>query len=713
MLRFPFKLTLGVLLLCSASLVQAKLTVPVSADMLPDLSPEEQHYTVCSRTANYFLRSHYKAVKVDDAFADSVIERYLSYLDYNKSLYTQSEVDEIHKNRGRILDAITKCDLSYPYELYNDQLRRRFAKYSYFVDFVKKPVQADTKLTLEYERKDSPFFATEDEIRQMWTAEVTNEYINQVLSDKTDKAARDRLKRRYETALGRLVQINSEDAFSTFENSFASAIDPHTSYLSPDDSENFNDDINLSLEGIGAVLTSDDEFTVINELMPGSPAELSKKLKPKDKIVGVRQEDGSYDDIIGWRLTEVVKKIKGPKGTKVTLDIEREANGQVQSFQVELIRDKIRLQDREAKGEIKELDGNKIGVITIKSFYTDLHKDIKRELDKLLETGIKALVIDLRSNGGGLLPEAIMSTGLFIDEGPVVQVRDAVGMVLPQSDTDPSVAYQGPLVVLINRLSASSSEIMAAALRDYGRALIIGDTSFGKGTVQQNRPLSRVYDAPYTDKFGSIHYTIAKFYRITGGSTQLKGVTPDIFFPPQVDNEEIGERSEPYALPWDKIKPTIYKGYLNIDAYTPDLTLKHEARIKDNIAFNNMKSEMDRYLKRKAEKVLPVNLTERRAMKKSDDDLKLNNINARLKELGEKPIEKLSDLDVDFEFPDAMLEEACRIAADFSDAIAAQIYKAEDTPIFTRYSLADSQPADNSKLAPADPEAEKTKIGAN
>lgn len=697
MLRFTTKLALGTALLCAALTAEAKLTVPELED-LPILSQEQQHHTACSRTANYFIRAHYKTVEINDAFADIVIDRYLTYLDYNKSLYTQNEVDEIHNNRSRILRALNFCDLGYPYELFNDALRRRFAKYKFFVDYIKGPIDLNGHETLEFDRKDSPYFKTADELRSQWIAEIKNEYLNQILNDKTPEEARQRLTRRYEAALSKLAQTNSEDVFSTFENAFASSIDPHTSYLSPDDSESFNDDINLSLEGIGAVLTSEDEYTVINEVMPGSPAELSKKLKAKDRIVGVRQEDGTYDDIIGWRLTDVVRKIKGPKGTKVTLEIERGDDGSSKTFAVELVRDKIRLQDREAKGEIKEVNGAKIGVISIKSFYTDLHKDIKREIDKLSADGIKALVIDLRSNGGGLLPEAIMSTGLFIAKGPVVQVRDAIGNVMPQADEDESTAYQGPLVVLINRLSASSSEIMAAALRDYGRALIVGDNSFGKGTVQQNRPLARVYDFS-GEELGSIHYTIAKFYRITGGSTQLKGVAPDIAFPPQVDDDEVGEASEPYALPWDKIKPTAYKGYLNIDAYVPELTKLHANRIQDNVTFRLIKEEMARYQERKAGKVLPVNLAERQAMKKDDDAFRLRGINERLKAMGRQPVKDPDDLPEDFEFNDALLDEAAAIAGDFADAIAQHTYQAEDTPIFTRFSLSGTQsPAARSEL---------------
>ena len=354
-------------LLSQAFVCEAKLTVP-TIDDLPVLSLQNAQKTACSRTANYFLRAHYKPVELNKDFADDIIDQYLSFLDYNKSLYTKDEVSKIYKNSDKILDAVSKCDLSYPLSLYSDNLKRRFLKYSFFVDYVKNPVDVSGKEQVEIDRRKSPYFSSQEDIRKQWVAEVKNEYINQVLNDKTDEKARERIKRRYEAALGRLAQTTSEDAFSTFENAFATAIDPHTSYLSPEDSETFNDDINLSLEGIGAVLSSEDEFTVINSLIPGSPAELSKKLKPKDKIVGVRQEDGSYEDIIGWRLTDVVKKVKGKKGTKVTLEIERGEGAGAKTFSVELVRDKIKLQERAAKGEVKTVDGNKVGVISIKSF---------------------------------------------------------------------------------------------------------------------------------------------------------------------------------------------------------------------------------------------------------------------------------------------------------------------------------------------------------
>lgn len=689
--KFPLVFVTAAALGVTLSPAWGKVVVP-SKDELPVLKEETQHQTACSRTANYFLRSHYKPVNLDQEFAKKVLDQYLSFLDYSRSLFIQSEVDKIYANKSSILNAINQCDLSYPYSLYNTTMEKRFNKYEALKEILTKEklnLEEEDRIAIDHSK--SPYAKDEKELRKYWTQEVKNELINQLLNGRSLEEAKKKLVRRYDAALSRLVQTNSEDAFSTFENAFATAIDPHTNYLSPVASENFNDDINLSLEGIGAVLTSDDEYTLIHDLIPGSPASLSKKLKNKDKIVGVKQEDGTYDDIIGWRLNEVVKKIKGPKGTKVTLEIERESSSGIENFSVTLTREKIRLQDREAKGEVKEVNGDKIGVISIKSFYTNLHKDLKKEIEKLNSQKIKSLVIDLRSNGGGLLPEATLSTGLFIGKGPIVLVQDAQGNVIPQLDADDTISYSGPMVVLINRLSASSSEIMAAALRDYGRAVIVGDTSFGKGTVQQSRPLSRVYDFS-NEPLGSVHYTIAKFYRINGGSTQLKGVEADIHLPTMLDNNDYGEKTETNALQWDKIESVKYSPYLNIDAYVPELNNLHKQRVKDNKVFAIFKSELDRYHEIKAKGYLSLKLDERREIKKRDDATRLENTNTRLQLMGKQPIKKLDDLDDDFEFDDVILDEAVRIADDLAGLIAKKEHKAENTPIFTRYKIDTDEP---------------------
>ena len=664
---------------------EAKLTVP-SLEQMPVLSPEERHETSCSRIYNYFTRAHYKIVDVNDDFAKNVIGRLMNYLDMNHSLYTQSEVDSIYAHTKSILNGINKCELDYPYSLYNENIKKRYQKYKFMIDNVSENLDLNTNETIALDRTKAPFAKTEDDLKSLWEAELKNEFETQLLNGKTKAQAVERIKNRYIVAMRRISQYSSEDVFSAFENSFAAAIDPHTNYFGPVESENFNDDMNLSLEGIGAVLSQEDEYTVIVQIMPGSPAEKSKKLKPKDKIVAVKQEHGKFEDIIGWRLTEVVKKIKGKKGTKVILEIERGEGAAAKTFNVELTRDKIRLQDKEAKSKVyTSYDGRKIGVITISSFYTDLSLNVKRELSKLESENVDGIIVDLRNNGGGLLPEAVYTTGLFIKDGPVVLVRDVNGNESAYDDTDASMLYKGPLVVLINRLSASSSEIMAAALQDYGRALIVGDTSYGKGTVQQSRPLTRLYDLIGAD-LGSIHYTIAKFYRINGGSTQLKGVTPDIAMPTLIDVTEFGEKTEPNALNWDKIAPSKYQKYSDPSFFVKDLMTLHEKRISTDPVFKVIQSERDRYYKLKNSKTLTLNFEERKKMFDEDEKITLKNTNIRLKAMHKKEVKSVKDLPDDFEYDDPILQETVNITSDYSDMLTkAGAHEVEEKPLLLQY----------------------------
>lgn len=664
---------------------EAKLTVP-SLEQMPVLSPEERHETSCSRIYNYFTRAHYKIVDVNDDFAKNVIDRLLNYLDMNHSLYTQSEVDSIYAHTKSILNGINKCELDYPYSLYNENIKKRYQKYKFMIDNVSENLDLNTNETIALDRTKAPFAKTEDDLKSLWKAELKNEFETQLLNGKTKAQAVERIKNRYIVAMRRISQYSSEDVFSAFENSFAAAIDPHTNYFGPVESENFNDDMNLSLEGIGAVLSQEDEYTVIVQIMPGSPAEKSKKLKPKDKIVAVKQEHGKFEDIIGWRLTEVVKKIKGKKGTKVVLEIERGEGAAAKTFNVELTRDKIRLQDKEAKSKVyTSYDGRKIGVITISSFYTDLSLNVKRELSKLESENVDGIIVDLRNNGGGLLPEAVYTTGLFIKDGPVVLVRDVNGNESAYDDTDASMLYKGPLVVLINRLSASSSEIMAAALQDYGRALIVGDTSYGKGTVQQSRPLTRLYDLIGAD-LGSIHYTIAKFYRINGGSTQLKGVTPDIAMPTLIDVTEFGEKTEPNALNWDKIAPSKYQKYSDPSFFVKDLMALHEKRISTDPVFKVIQSERERYYKLKNSKTLTLNFEERKKMFDEDEKITLKNTNIRLKAMHKKEVKSVKDLPDDFEYDDPILQETVNITSDYSDMLnKAGAHEVEEKPLLLQY----------------------------
>src|SRR5574344_748405 len=454
----------------------------------------------------------------------------------------------------------------------------------------------------------------------------------------------------------------------TFENAFARSIDPHASYLSPREADRSNSEISLCLEGMGAVLQADDDLTDVRSLFPGRPADKSKLLNPEDKITGVAQDDGKMQDIIGWRLDEVVDLIKGPKGTKVRLEIQR-GEGAARLLQVvELQRDAVRLEDRAAKSSVMVAEGKKIGVINIRSFYNNLHLDVIKELEKVNQQKVDGILIDLRDNGGGSLSEATDLTGLFIKSGPVVQVRDSIGRVATEEDTDGKSYYTGPLTILINRYSASASEIFSAALSDYGRALVVGDTSFGKGTVQQNRPLKKIYDF-YDKELGNVQYTIAKFYRINGGSTQHKGVVPDIRFPALSDSSEIGESVEPNALPWDKIDAADYPPVGQFTKLLPSLQKRHDERIAQEPEFRYVLEDIAWYQQEKQKKTISLNEAERIRERDDLDAKSLQRTNERLVRMGKPKVNKLSDVPAEIEFPDGYLQEAANITADLAQAL--------------------------------------------
>ena len=372
-------------------------------------------------------------------------------------------------------------------------------------------------------------------------------------------------------------------------------------------------------------------------------------------------------DIIGWRLDEVVDLIKGPKGTKVRLEIQRGDGAARQSQIVELQRDEVRLEDRAAKSSVVTAEGKKIGVINIRSFYNNLHLDVIKELEKLKKQKVDGILIDLRDNGGGALSEATDLTGLFIKSGPVVQVRDSIGRVAVEEDTDGKSYYSGPLTILINRYSASASEIFSAALSDYGRAHIVGDTTYGKGTVQQNRPLKKIYDF-YDKELGNVQYTIAKFYRINGGSTQHKGVEPDIRFPSLIDSKEIGESVEPNALPWDKIQAANYQTVGQFTKLLPSLQKRHDERVAQEPEFRYVLEDIAWYQQEKQKKTISLNEAVRVQERDDLDAKSLQRVNERLTRMGKAKVTKLSDVPSDIEFPDGYLQEAANITADLAQA---------------------------------------------
>ena len=640
----------------------------IKSNELPKLVQEEQHAIASRRIAAFFTHSHYKQIQLDDTFSQKVFALYLESLDYSRNLFLQSDVDGFDTYRRSLFSGLEKGDLSAVYYIFNQSIQRRYERLSYALSLLDKPFDFSQPDAYQFDRKDAPWPKNTAELDELWRQRVKYDALSLKLAGKNDAEIKSLLTKRYQSAIKRLAQSESEDAFMTFENAFARSIDPHTSYLSPREADRFNSEMNLSLEGIGAVLQADDDFTVVRSLVPGGPADKSKLLKPEDKITGVAQDDGKMQDIIGWRLDEVVDLIKGPKGTKVRLEVQR-GEGAARLLQVvELQRDAVRLEDRAAKSSVIEAQGKKIGVINIRSFYNNLHLDVIKELEKLNKQKVDGILIDLRDNGGGALSEATDLTGLFIKSGPVVQVRDSIGRVAMEEDTDDKSYYTGPLTILINRYSASASEIFSAALSDYGRALVVGDTSFGKGTVQQNRPLKKIYDF-YDKELGNVQYTIAKFYRINGGSTQHKGVVPDIRFPALSDSSEIGESVEPNALPWDKIDAADYQPVGQFTKLLPSLQKRHDDRIAQEPEFRYVLEDIAWYQQEKQKKTISLNEAERIRERDDLDAKSLQRTNERLVRMGKPKVNKLSDVPAEIEFPDGYLQEAANITADLAQAL--------------------------------------------
>ena len=661
------RVSLLTLALAHVGLAQA-VEPTIKSSELPKLVQEEQHAIASRRIAAFFTHSHYKQIQLDDAFSQKVFALYLESLDYSRNLFLQSDVDGFDTYRRSLFSGLEKGDLSAVYYIFNQSIQRRYERLSYALSLLDKPFDFSQPDAYQFDRKDASWPKNTAELDELWRQRVKYDALSLKLAGKNDAEIKSLLTKRYQSAIKRLAQSESEDAFMTFENAFARSIDPHTSYLSPREADRFNSEMNLSLEGIGAVLQADDDFTVVRSLVPGGPADKSKLLKPEDKITGVAQDDGKMQDIIGWRLDEVVDLIKGPKGTKVRLEIQR-GEGAARLLQVvELQRDAVRLEDRAAKSSVMVAEGKKIGVINIRSFYNNLHLDVIKELEKLNQQKVDGILIDLRDNGGGALSEATDLTGLFIKSGPVVQVRDSIGRVATEEDTDGKSYYSGPLTILINRYSASASEIFSAALSDYGRALVVGDTSFGKGTVQQNRPLKKIYDF-YDKELGNVQYTIAKFYRINGGSTQHKGVVPDIRFPALSDSSEIGESVEPNALPWDKIEAADYQPVGQFTKLLPSLQKRHDDRIAQEPEFRYVLEDIAWYQQEKQKKTISLNEAERIRERDDLDAKSLQRTNERLVRMGKPKVNKLSDVPAEIEFPDGYLQEAANITADLAQAL--------------------------------------------
>ncbi|RPH22897.1 carboxy terminal-processing peptidase [Buttiauxella warmboldiae] len=656
----------SLLFLAGSALAVENIT---QASQIPQLKEEPQHATVSERVTSRFTRSHYRQFDLDENFSAKIFDRYLNLLDYSHNVLLASDVEQFMARKKLIGDELRTGKLDVFYDLYNLAQKRRFERYQYALKVLEKPMDFTGQDTFNLDRSKAPWSASVAELNALWDSKVKYDELSLKLTGKTDLEIRETLTRRYQFAIRRLAQSNSEDVFSLAMTAFAREIDPHTNYLSPRNTEQFNTEMSLSLEGIGAVLQMDDDYTVINSMVAGGPAAKSKAITVGDRIVGVGQTGKAMVDVIGWRLDDVVALIKGPKGSKVRLEILPAGKG-TKTRVITLTRERIRLEDRAVKLTVKTLGKDKVGVLDIPGFYVGLTDDVKVQLQKMEKQNVKSVIIDLRSNGGGALTEAVALSGLFIPGGPVVQVRDNNGKVREDSDTDGVVYYKGPLVVMVDRFSASASEIFAAAMQDYGRALVVGEPTFGKGTVQQYRSLNRIYDQmlrPEWPALGSVQYTIQKFYRINGGSTQRKGVTPDLMMPTGTEETETGEKFEDNALPWDSINAATYVKSDDLSGFGPQLLKLHQGRIAADPEFQYIMKDIARFnaLKEKRNMV-SLNLAVREKENQEDDATRLARINDRYKREGKAALKKLEDLPKDYQEPDPYLDETVHIALDLA-----------------------------------------------
>lgn len=659
------KLTLiaaNIVLAASAQALESK----ISKDEIPNLSAEAQHTTASKRVTSRFTTTHYKRFSLNDDFSKAMFDRYLELLDFNRNIFTQNDIDSFAAWSTKLDDQLKQGNNQIAFDVYNLALDKRYDRYVYALSLLDKEITFDSDERIELDRSEAAWPKDENELNELWRKRVKYDALSLKLTDKEWPEIKEMLEKRYNNAIKRMTQSHSEDAFQLYMNAFARQIDPHTSYLSPRNAEQFQSEMNLSLEGIGAVLQQTDDYTVIRSLVAGGPASKSKELSEGDRIVGVGQQDEDIVDVIGWRLDDVVQLIKGPKGTEVKLQILPEGKS-AKSHTVTIVRDKVRLEDRAVKSSIIEKDGKKIGVLEVPSFYVGLSKDTDKLIQELKAQSIDGIIVDLRNNGGGALTEATALSGLFISKGPVVQVRDSYGRVNVNSDTDGLISYQGPMTVLINRYSASASEIFAAAMQDYGRAIILGEQSFGKGTVQQHRSLNHIYDL-FDKELGYVQYTIQKFYRINGGSTQNKGVVPDISYPTPVDPEETGESVEDNALPWDSIDRANYGVLKQRDEQIAFLTAKHQARIATDMEFAFIDQDIEKYKAEKDDNSLSLNEQVRRNKSDERDDQRLERVNKRQKMAEKEPFKTLEDIPKDYESPDAYLDESVAITIDMINA---------------------------------------------
>ncbi|MNJ09017.1 Tail-specific protease precursor [compost metagenome] len=657
-----------------------------AANSWDKLQPDRDEVVASLNVVELLKRHHYSKPPLNDARSVIIYDSYIKLLDPARSYFLASDIAEFDKWKTQFDDFLKSGNLDPGFTIYKRYLDRVKSRLDFALAELNKGVENfdfSTKETLLIDRKDAPWLKNQAELDDLWRKRVKDEVLRLKIAGKEPKAIQELLTKRYKNQLTRLDQTRAEDIFQAYINTFAQSYDPHTNYLSPDNAENFDINMSLSLEGIGAVLQSDNDLVKIVRLVPAGPAAKTKQVAPADKIIGVAQGDKEMVDVIGWRLDEVVKLIRGPKGSVVRLEVipaTNAPNDQTSKI-VPITREAVKLEEQAAKKSVLKLkqDGRdyKLGIIEIPAFYLDFKafragdpeyksttRDVKKLLTELQKEKVDGVVIDLRNNGGGSLQEATELTSLFIDKGPTVLVRNSDGRVDVLEDENNGAFYKGPLALVVNRLSASASEIFAGAMQDYHRALILGGQTFGKGTVQTIQPLNH----------GELKLTLAKFYRVSGQSTQHQGVLPDIDYPSIIDTKEIGESALPEAMPWDTIRPAIKPAVDPFKPFLAQLKARHDSRTAKDPEFVYIRDRLALTQKLMNEKTVSLNEAERRAQHADIESKQLALENTRRKAKGEEPLKELKKEDEDA-LPaepddtkpedDAYLSESGRILLDY------------------------------------------------
>ncbi|MCP3876558.1 MAG: tail-specific protease [Desulfobacteraceae bacterium] len=652
-------------------------TSPLLAETKETIQPKFEHSSQCVKIIRALERYHYLEKNLDNTMSSIIFDRYLKRLDPGKYLFTIEDIDPLMKYRFRLDNELKRGDLSTAFKIFNLYISRSKERLEYMSSLIQT-----WKDSFDFNKNES--IVIDGDLRQwkpnrkalysFWKKDLKNHIILLRLDDQETASIAETLEKTYSNRLKRLLQTDSNDIFQIFMNSVASSFDPHSQFFPPRASEDFDIHMSLSLEGIGAVLQNEYEFTKVVRLIPKGPADKSNLLMPGDKIIGVGQgEQGEIKDTIGQRIDHVVKLIRGPKNTFVRLKIiPAKKNNSTKTIQIK--RDKVKLEEQSAKKEIIKIDYNdtplKIGVIEIPNFYIDFNayhrgdkdyksttKDVKKLLAELNTENIDGLIIDLRDNGGGSLKEANQLTGLFLKSGPTVQIKTKY-RVSRLYDDDPSIAYSGPLIVLINRMSASASEIFAGAIKDYHRGIIVGTRSFGKGTVQELQPLGQ----------GKLKLTSAKFYRVSGESTQNLGIVPDLKYPQLYKVEDTGESSLDDALPWDTIIKTSYNAYRSLYSINKKLDADYQERSLKDPGMNYLRKRIELMTKINSKTSVSLNFETRESTKKLNEQMETNIENNYLASIGEKPAketdQELTKID---NFKKIIMNQTHLVMADFID----------------------------------------------